>query len=186
MFGALHAFRSPFESGCHVVRPRPRKEIVRLLAVVAVAGIAAAAAVGPALAATTVDAGLLVRVHGGDAARQAPPEAKSPSRHIAPYAEPYDDDAPGLALQLDPFGVRPGIRWRASTVSAPVAEPATTRSHVWVTVPSDPQPYFANRTVALAFVIGLFALATSGVALMWRQVGASTRPERPGWERWHS
>lgn len=186
MFGALQSLRSKLDLGYGTVRPRPRGRTVRLLAVIALAGMTAAATAGPALATTAAEARLLVRVHGGDAARQKAPKAGSPSRHIAPYAEPYDDDAPGLALQLDPFGVRPGIRWQASTTAAPVTEPASTRSHVWVKVPRDPPLGSANRSVALAFVIGLFALATSGVALMWRQVGARTPPERPGWERWHS
>lgn len=184
MFGALQSLRSTSDPACSTAIPRPRARTARFLVTLALTGMTAAATAGTALA-TTAEAGLVVRVHGGDAARQMTPNTGSPSRHIAPYAEPHDDDAPGLALQLDPFGVQPGIRWRASTTAAPVAEPASTRSHVWVKVPRNPPFGSANRSVALAFVIGLFALATSGVALMWRQVGAGTRPERPGWERWH-
>jgi len=112
----------------------------------------------------------------------APSEISAPMReipHLVPYGDP-EEPGFGVVMQLVPVVAGSNIRWHTSTETPGKTAIANTKSHVWVKI--DPKP--ANRGVFLAFIIGLFTISVSGVALMWRHIGKPAEPERPGWERW--
>ena len=106
---------------------------------------------------------------------------QAPMPHVTPYGKTADKGY-GLAMQLAPFAVGSKILRHTSTAGSAAAAPVNSRPYIWVKVDSKP----AGRSVFLGFVIALFTISALGVMLMWRQVGKSAEPDRPGWESWRS
>jgi len=105
------------------------------------------------------------------------------SSPLTPPMAPYGgdpDEGVGLALQLAPLAGDGRIFWEA-TASSPINNALmNSKPHVWAQIRTKP----LNRLVLLGFVIALFTISATGVALMWRHLAKPKEPARPGWENW--